>query len=141
MAFFTSQFSNKTLASGIKEVDNHLGLVNMVHYKPTEYNEIKEEPKEFCHLPIKVQISSSHNLDPKVENRAQEITSTNLNKIERVIMQDTSSEIITITNEDDPQTLNNELEDEAMKLDQAISQDLQVIMEEDEATVNLINMI
>ena len=35
ISFFTSQFSNKTLASGIKEVDNNLGLVNMVHYKPT----------------------------------------------------------------------------------------------------------
>ena len=48
MAFFTSQFSNKTLASGIKEVDSKLGLVNMVNYKLTEYNKIKEEPKEFC---------------------------------------------------------------------------------------------
>ena len=141
MAFFTSQFSNKTLASGIKEVDHHLGLVNMVHYKPTEYNEIKEEPKDFCHPPIKVQISFSDNLDPKVENRTQEIKSTNLKEIEQVIMQDTLSDIITIKDEDNPQTLNNELEDEAMKLHQAISQGLQVIMEEDEATVNLINMI
>ena len=93
----------------MKEVDDNLGLVNMVHYKPTEYNEIKEESKEFCHPPIKVQISSSNNLDPKVENKAQEITSTNLNEIEQVIMQDTSSEIFTITDEDDPQTLNNKL--------------------------------
>ena len=42
IAFFTSQFSNKTLASGIKEVDNNLDLVNMIHYKVTEYNEIKK---------------------------------------------------------------------------------------------------
>ena len=55
-------------------------------------------------------------------------------------MQDTSSEIITITDEDD-QPLHNELRDEALKLDQAISQDLQVIMEGDEATVHLINII
>ena len=54
MAFFTSQFSNKTLASGIKEVDNNLGLINMIHYKVTEYNEIKEESKEFCHPPVKI---------------------------------------------------------------------------------------
>ena len=71
----------------------------------------------------------------------QEQTSTNFNEIEQVIMQDTLPEIITITDEDDFQTLNSELEDEAIKLDQAISQDLQVTMEEDEATVNLINMI
>ena len=111
----------------------------MVHYKPTEYNEIKEESKEFCHLPVKVKISSSNNLDSKVETSVHEITSTNLNEIEQVIMQDILSEIITITDEDDPQILNHD--DEAVKLDQAISQDLQVIMEGDEATVNLINMI
>ena len=46
-------------------------------------------------------------------------------------MQDNSSEIITITDEDDPQISNHD--DEAVKLDQAISQDLQVIMEGDEA--------
>ena len=63
MAFLTSQLSNKTLASGIKEVDNNLDLVNMIHYKPTEYNEIIEESKEFCHPPVKVQISSFNNLD------------------------------------------------------------------------------
>ena len=50
-----------------------------------------------------------------------------------------SSDIITITDEEDPQILN--YDDEAEKLDQAISQDLQVILEGDEATVNLINII
>ena len=29
MAFFTSQFINKTLASGVKELDEPLGLVNL----------------------------------------------------------------------------------------------------------------
>ena len=50
-----------------------------------------------------------------------------------------SSDIIMITDEEDPQILN--YDGEAEKLDQAISQDLQVILEGDEATVNLINMI
>ena len=63
MAFFTSLFSSKTLASGIKEVDSKLSLVNMVNYKLTEYNKIKEEPKEFCQSPVKVEILPSNDSD------------------------------------------------------------------------------
>ena len=50
-----------------------------------------------------------------------------------------SSEIITITDEEDHKILNND--DETIKLNQAINRELQVILEGDEATVNLINMI
>ena len=102
MAFFTSQFSNKTLASGIKEVDSKLSLVNMVNYKLTEYNEIKEEPKEFCQLPVKVEILPSNDSDSTEETSVHEVTSTNLDEIEKIIRQDMSSEIITITDEEDP---------------------------------------
>ena len=112
MAFFTSQFSNKTLASGIKEVDNNMSLVHMVNYKPTEYNEIKEEPKEFCQLPVKVEVFPS---DSTEETSVYEIASTNLVEIEKAITQDMSSEIITITDEEDHKILNNE--DETIKLD------------------------
>ena len=136
MAFFTSQFSNKTLASGIKEVDNNMSLVHMVNYKPTEYNEIKEESKEFCQLPVKVEVFPS---DSTEETSVYEIASTNLVEIEKAITQDMSLEIITITDQEDYQILNNK--DETIKLDQAINRELQVIFGEDEATVNLINMI
>ena len=50
-----------------------------------------------------------------------------------------SSEIITITDEEDSQVLDHD--NEVDKLDQAISQDLHVTLETDEATINLINMI
>ena len=99
MAFFTSQFSNKTLASGIKEVDSKLSLVNMVNYKLTEYNKIKEEPKEFCQLSVKNEISPSNDSDSTEETSVHEITSTNLGEIEKIIRQDMSSDIIMITDE------------------------------------------
>ena len=111
----------------------------MVTYKLTEYNEIKEEPKEFCQLPVKVEILPSNDSDSTKETSVHEVTSTNLNEIEKIIRQDMSSEIIMITDEEDSQFL--DCDDEAEKLDQAISQDLHVILESDEATVNLINMI
>ena len=139
MAFFTSQFSNKTMASGIKEVDSQLSLVNMVRYKLIEYNEIKEEPKDFCQPPIKVKILPPHDSDSIGETSVHKITFTNLDEIEKIIRQDMSSDIIMITDEEDPQILN--YDNEAEKLDQATGQDLQVISENDEATVNLINMI
>ena len=106
MAFFTSQFSNKALASGIKEVDSQLSLVNMVSYKLIEYNEIKEEPKDFCQPPIKVEILPSHDSDSTEKTIFHEITSTNLDEKEKIIRQDMSSDIIMITDEEDPQILN-----------------------------------
>ena len=89
--------------------------------------------------PIKVKISPSHDSDSTGETSFHEITSINLDEIEKIIRQDMSSDIITITDEEDPQILN--YDNEAEKLDQAMGQDLQVIVESDEATVNLINMI
>ena len=73
----------------------------MIYYKPTEYNEIIEESKEFCHPPVKVQIYSFNNIDSTVKTSGQGITSTDLNEIEKVIMQYTPSENITLTDEDD----------------------------------------
>ena len=102
MAFFTSLFSGKTLASGIKEVDSKSSLVNMVTYKLTEYNEIREEPKEFGQLPVKVEIFPSNDSDSAKKTSVHEVTSTNLNEIEKIIRQDMSSEIITITDDEDP---------------------------------------
>ena len=139
MAFFTSLFSSKTLASGIKEVDSNFNLINVVNYKLTEYNEIKEEPKEFSQSPVKVEVLPPDDSDPTEEIIIHEVTSTNLNEIEKIIRQELSSEIITITDEEDSQVLDHD--NEVDKLDQAISQDLHVTLETDEATINLINMI
>ena len=74
MAFFTSVFSGKTLALGVKEVENDSSLVNMVTYKLTEYNKIKEEPKEFCQLPVKVDILPSSDSDSVEKTSVHEVT-------------------------------------------------------------------
>ena len=69
MAFFTSVFSGKTLASGVNEVENDSSLVNMVTYKLTEYNEIKEDPKEFSQIAFKVDILPSSDSDSVEKNQ------------------------------------------------------------------------
>ena len=132
-------FSNKTLASGIKEVDSNFDLINVVSYKLTEYNEIKEELKEFSQSPVKVEVLPPDDSDPTEEIIIHEVTSNNLNEIEKIIRQELPSEIITIADEDDSQFSDHD--NEIDKLDQAISQDLHVSLETDEATINLINMI
>ena len=132
MAFFTSMFSNKTLASGIKEIDNNHDLINVVNYKLTEYNELKEEFKEFSQSPVKVEVLHPDNSNSTEENIIHEVTSTDLNKIEKIIRNELPSEIITIVDDEDLQGLGHDHEID--KLNQAISQDLQ-------ATINLINMI
>ena len=139
MAFFTSMFSNKTLASGIKEIDNNLDLINVVNYKLTEYNELQEELTEFFQTPIKFEVLHPDNSFPTEENIIHEVTSTNLNEIEKIIRHELPSEIITIDDDEDFQVLGHD--NEIDKLDQAISQDLHATLETDEATINLINMI
>ena len=99
MAFFTSQFSNKTLASGVKKVDSPLGLVIVVHYR-YKYDEVTEDSQHFSHPPIKVNFSTSYNREVKVDSRLQGICTTNLNEIEQAFLQDNLPEIITITEED-----------------------------------------
>ena len=149
MAFFTSMFSNKTLASGIKEVDDNFDLINIVSYKLTEYNELNEEPKEFSQSPVRVEVIHPDNSDPIEENIIHEVTSTNLNEIEKIIGNDLPSEIITIVDDNDLQDLNYDREDsqdlghenEIDLLNQAVNQDLQATLETDEATISLINMI
>ena len=111
----------------------------MVTYKLTEYNEIKEEPKEFSQLPVKVDIVPSSDSDSVEKTSVHEVTSTNLNEIENIIRKDMSSEIITITDEEDSQLM--DCNDEVEQINQAISQDLHDILENDEASMNLINMI
>ena len=88
MAFFTSMFSNKTLASGIKEIDNNHDLINVVNYKLTEYNELKEEFKEFSQSLVKVEVLHPDNSNPTEENIIHEVTSTDLNQIEKIIRMD-----------------------------------------------------
>ena len=132
MAFFTSMFSNKTLASGIKEMDNNYDLINVVNYKLTEYNELKEDSKEFSQPPVKVEVLHPDDSNSTEENIIHEVTSTDLNQIEKIIRNESPSEIITITDGEDIQNLDHDHEID--NLDQAISQDL-------EATINLINMI
>merc|ERR1711873_297695 len=145
MAFFTSMFSNKTLASGIKELDNKHDLINVVHYKLIEYNELKEDSKEFSQPPVKVEvihsgdsnsteenITHSDDSNSTEENIINKVTSTDLNQIEKVIRTESPSEIITITDDGDIQNLDHDHEVDL--LDQAVIQDL-------EATMNLINMI
>ena len=68
-----------------------------------------------------------------------EVTSTNLNEIEKIIRHEFPSEIITIADDEDSQFLGHD--NEIDELDQAISQDLHATLETDEATINLINMI
>ena len=87
--------------NNIKEVKNNSSLVNIVTYKLTEYNEIKEDPKEFSQIPIKVDILPSSDSDSVEKTSVHEVTSTNLNEIENIIRKDMSSEIITITDEED----------------------------------------
>ena len=132
MAFFTRMFSNKTLASGIKELDNKHDLINVVHYKLIEYNELKEDSKEFSQPPVKVEVVHSGDSNSTEENIIHEVTSTDLNQIEKIIRNESPSEIITITDDGDIQNLDHDHEVDL--LDQAVNQDL-------EATMNLINMI
>ena len=149
MAFFKSKFSNKTLASGVKEVDDNFDLINIVSYKLTEYNELNEEPKEFSQSPVKVEVIHPDNSDPTEENIIHEVTSTNLNEIEKIIGNDLPSEIITIVDDNDLQDLNYDRKDsqdlghenEIDLLNQAVNQDLQATLETDKATISLINMI
>ena len=123
MAFFTSQFTNKTLASGIKKADSHSDLVNVFHYK----YEYAEDSQDFSHPPIKVNFSPPNNPEVEVDSRLKGIDTTNLNEIEQVFLQNNLPEIITITDEDetlDFQTSDNELEGESIMVDKVICQDL-----------------
>ena len=146
MAFFTSVFSNKTLASGIKEVDAKFDLINIVNYKLTEYNELTEESKEFGQSPVKVEVIHPDSSDQIEESIIHEVTSTDLDEIEKIIGNELPSEIITIVDDEDLQDQNHDNknfqdldhDNEIDKLNQAINQDLQAT---DEATINLINMI
>ena len=111
----------------------------MVTHKLTEYNEIKEDPKEFSQIPVKVDILPSSDSDSVEKTSVDEVISTNLNEIENIIRKDMSSEIITINDEEDLQSM--DCNDEIKKLNQAINQDLHDTLETDEASMNLINII
>ena len=138
MAFFTSVFSNKTLASGIKEVDIKGDLINLVNYRLTEYNEFTERPKEeFGKSPVKVEIIHPDNSDQ--ENIIHEVTSTDLDEIEKIIENKVPSGIITIDDDEELQDQNHDIE--IVKLNQAIDEDLQATLGTDKATIELINMI
>ena len=54
IVFSRSKFTNKTMATGIRESD----LVNMIHY-----HEYKEENGDFIHPPVKVDFTLWMNLD------------------------------------------------------------------------------
>ena len=106
-----------------------------------------KKSQDFSHPPIKVNFSPSDNPEVEVDSRLQGIDTTNLNEIEQAFLQDKLDdlpEIITIADEDetlDLHTSKNEFEDESIMLEKFICQDLQEFMGEDEATLNLINMI
>ena len=82
MDLFTSQFTNKTLTSGIKKADSHSDLVNVFHYK-YEYAEVAQDYQDFSHPPIKVNFSPSDSSEVEVDSRLQGIDKTIINEIEQ----------------------------------------------------------
>merc|ERR1711954_560690 len=82
--------------------------------------------------PVKIEVIHSDNSNSTEKEVSNKITSTDLNEIEKVIRNESTPEIITITDDEDISNLdpNHEVD----LLDQAVNQDL-------EATLNLINMI
>ena len=139
LVFSKSQFSNKTVASGVKKAKLHVDLVNMVHY-----HEYKEDSGDFSHLPVNVDFSPSDKSEVAFNNLLQGTDLTNLDEIEQAFLQDKldhQPEIINIKDEEEtlnPQALNNTSRNDSLRIDQVIHQDLTDV---DKATLSLINTI
>merc|ERR1712243_201646 len=83
--FFRSQFSNKLLVSGVKEVESPPEIVNNVYYW---YNEVFEDNRDFSSPPIRVEFSPSQNTtNNQVDNVLKGIDASDFNEIERAVLQ------------------------------------------------------
>ena len=71
IVFSKSQFSNKTMATGIKQAN----LVNMIHY-----HEYIEDAGDFVHPPIKVDFSPLDKPEYTINHQLQGTNSTKLTK-------------------------------------------------------------
>ena len=81
LVFFTSQFSNKTMASQVKKANSHVDLVNRVHY-----HEYKEEDDDFIHPPVA--ISPLDKPEQTISHHLQGTDLYNLSKVEQVFPND-----------------------------------------------------
>ena len=73
IVFSKSKFSDKTMATGIRESD----LVNMIHY-----HEYKEDNGDFIHPPVKIDLSPLDEPEYTINHQLQGTDLTKLNEIE-----------------------------------------------------------
>ena len=136
IGFFRSQFSNKLLVSGVKEVESPQEIVNNVHYR---YNEVFEDNRDFSAPPIKVEFSPSQDIDDsQVERVLKGIDISNLDEIEQAVFQNKLTSL-SETNEDNSTKFLDDDDTKAIK--KVLCQDLQEHCGTDRATFDLINML
>ena len=130
IVFSRSKFTDKTMATGIRESD----LVNMIQFG---YHEYKEEEGDFIHPPVKVDFSPSNQPEQTISHNLQGTNLSNLSKVEHVLLQN-QVEIITIEDDDDEPELINQNSNDSVNIREVIQRDLPYI---DEGTLSIINTI
>ena len=74
IVFSKSKFTDKTMATGIRESD----LVNIIHY-----HEYKGDEEDFTHLPVKVEFSPLDRPEHTINLHLQEVDLSNLSEVEK----------------------------------------------------------
>ena len=135
IVFTTSQFSNKTMAIGIKKVQSQTDLVNMLHH-----HEYKDDSEDFVHPPVKVDFSPLDEPEYTTNHQLQGTDLTKLDEIEQVFLQnqlDALPEVITI-DDDEETSYSQATGNDSANIEQVIHKDLGDL---DEASWSLINTI
>ena len=131
IVFSESKFSDKTMATGIRESD----MANMINY-----HEYKEDNGDFIHPPVKIDFTPLDKPEYTINHQLQGTNLTKPGNIEQVFLQnqvDKLPEVITIDNDEQnsyPQITGND----STRIEQVIHQDLTDIYE---GTWSIINAI